>query len=104
MEVKECYKYRNLYFAGKKLIKQETCFIKDLGIKKQRQSTLSLFPNLTKSILYEKTLKLFKFYVTNIQGILVNAFKRKLKNVINTGICIFRKEIAENRKRAPSKN
>ncbi|WP_319479083.1 hypothetical protein [uncultured Draconibacterium sp.] len=31
-----------------------------LGIKKQRQSILSLFPNLTKFISMKKTLKLFK--------------------------------------------
>ncbi|AHW61967.1 hypothetical protein SAMN05444285_104162 [Draconibacterium orientale] len=34
--------------------------VADLSIKKQRQSTLSLFPNLTKSISMKKTLKLFK--------------------------------------------
>ncbi len=43
----------------------------------------SLFPNLTKSILYEKTLKLFKFYTSKIRRILVNSYQRKLKNVIN---------------------
>ncbi len=52
-----------------------------LGTKKQRQLALSLFPNLTKSILYEKTLKLFKFYTSKIRRILVNSYQWKLKNV-----------------------
>jgi hypothetical protein len=56
--------------------------IKKIGHKKNRDVlNSSLFSNLTKSILYEKTLKLFKFYTTKIRRILVNAFKRKLKNV-----------------------
>ncbi len=63
--------------------------VADLGIKKQRQSTLSLFPNLTKSISMKKTLKLFKFYTTKIRRILVNTFKWKLKNVISMGICVL---------------
>ncbi|WP_320111762.1 hypothetical protein [Draconibacterium orientale] len=63
--------------------------VADLSIKKQRQSTLSLFPNLTKSISMKKTLKLFKFYATKIRRILVNAFKRKLKNVISAKSAFF---------------
>ncbi len=53
----------------------------ELGTKKNRDEPPSLFPNLTKSILYEKTLKLFKFYASKIRWNLVNSYQRKLKNV-----------------------
>ncbi len=50
-------------------------------IKKNRDNFYYLC-FLTKSILYEKTLKLFKLSDTKIRWILVNSYQRKLKNVI----------------------
>ncbi len=69
-------------FQGRNQRKQEALFIKEVDKKNRDVLNSSLFPNLTKSILYEKTLKLFKFYASKLQRILVNSYKWKLKNVI----------------------